>query len=97
MYSYTRKAKATKQTICTLVTAYYSIPSKSSNETYMKWIFNLMQFKNPIVMYTPEEFVPIIKASASESLWRNIHTEKGTLPTFSLVICSDPNWMKRST
>jgi len=61
MYSYTRKARTTKQIICTIVTAYYSIPSKSSSETYMGWISNLMKFKNPIVMYTSEDLIPTLK------------------------------------
>lgn len=47
---------------CTIVTAYYKIPSKCSSEIYMKWISNLLQFKHPIVFFTSEDLVPSFRA-----------------------------------
>jgi hypothetical protein len=40
---------------CTLVTAYYPIPSKASQSTYLSWAMNYMTLESPIVLFTTPE------------------------------------------
>jgi hypothetical protein len=53
---------------CTLVTAYYPIKSKFSNEKYMNWAATFLQIKAPIVLFTDR---------AMENIFRQM---RGNLP-----------------
>ena len=46
---------------CTLVTAYYSIPSKAPQNTYLTWAKNFMTLEAPIVLFTTPELEPTFK------------------------------------
>ena len=46
---------------CTLVTAYYPIPSKASQNTYLTWAKKYMTLESPIVLFTTPELEPTFK------------------------------------
>ena len=46
---------------CTIVTAYYEIPSKFSNNKYMEWAKNFMELENPIVLFTSSRLSNLFK------------------------------------
>jgi hypothetical protein len=55
---------------CTLITAYYPIKSKFSNERYMDWASTFLRIKAPIVLFTEESMVSAIRQRRGE---RPIH------------------------
>jgi hypothetical protein len=55
---------------CTLVTAYYPIKSKFSNERYMNWASTFLRIKSPIVLFTEESMASIFQQMRGE---RPIH------------------------
>jgi hypothetical protein len=59
---------------CTLVTAYYPIKSKFSNERYMNWASTFLRIKTPIVLFTD---------NSMESMFRQL---RGNLPIHITVL-----------
>ncbi len=51
----------------TIVTAYYSVPSKHSNEEYSGWIKNFMSLQDPVVVFTSPDLAPWIAGLRSHA------------------------------
>lgn len=49
----------------TVVTAFYSIPSKFNIAKYMEWAANFLQINAPVILFTEEEFTPLFRALRS--------------------------------
>ena len=45
----------------TLVSAYYRIKSKHEPEDYLKWISNIIMLNKSMVLFSNDEFIPILK------------------------------------
>jgi hypothetical protein len=59
---------------CTLVTAYYPIPSKFSKERYMNWASTFLRIKSPIVLFTDKSM---------ENMFRQM---RGNLPIHIIIL-----------
>jgi len=57
---YTRRRRIVKYN-CTVVSAYYEIPSKRPSKYYMEWIDNFLKLEVPIVLFTSAEHAPAFK------------------------------------
>ena len=53
----------------TLVSAYYRIKSKHSNESYLNWINNIVLLNKSFVFFTNKEFMPTLKKLRPKELY----------------------------
>ena len=53
----------------TLVSAYYRVKSKHSNESYLNWINNIVLLNKSIVFFSNKEFMPTLKKLRPKELY----------------------------
>ena len=67
-YNFFAAKQNANHNLVTVVTAYYSIPSKFGDQRYYQWISNFLKIKDPVVVFTDKQNAKKIRTLAKPKL-----------------------------